>query len=1334
MRRAMMAAMAMLLVMVVVTRVPSTRARSTTAHGDKKLCSDVHGTLDSMVRVLEVHDVPFFPKHGANNKGNDNNNNNHTTGNTMTRETTVLSSLVDLSPIHRMMAAFGCGDRNGDGRGELELLENGEHKAPPAPSGTRFTTYVEERVNVIRRNATANLPLQQEAQLQHRRERRNNDPDVRAGQCTLTSVVNGTCPGADNRGWLTITLSESDDVDNSTDTSTLQAISTFVVDLTVSGHVQEAPLRWIVNNGVWARCRSFSVLDVQFLTFQLSMLNPMARIDTIWIHDSVLLREVGTSWFALKHELVDLELDNNALTSVPDVSGIVTTLKTLSLHGNRIRRINNDTFTGLTLIQQLFLGENLISKIEAQAFDDLTQLQLLTLFANDISAIPSGLFHGLTSLTQLELQQNPITKLDPDMFAELTMLDHLNLEHTLLAQLPATLFRSTTRLTSLALGNNFITSLDETVFSGLSLLEELRIFDNRLTSLPPGLFKNLTALTSLSAGSNDLPALPDDLLQFNTRLSEFLCDNNHLTALPTALFAHNPELWLVSFANNAIRSIDNVLEAAQLSSLEFLNLQNNQLTKLQLPEGLSRLRELDLSDNPMKELPHVTHTPALDTLQLQNHEIKHMDLAPLLRLPNLEVLELDASHGTESLAVLKDTSFTSTARLSTLSLENVNISAVVPSFEHLPPLSLNVLHVGWPGASSDAIPISTVCKLLASSFRELRITHTDYQTIELCPDKTFDSLLLNDNKHLRSIIVHSPLQKLNVSNCTRLTSIDAPPIDTLDISNTNFPPTGALCTRWGRRVLFARNLDEKAFRSEQAIEPLTNCIQRVNVLDLSGNKWLSQLEEINRVTQRAVVLSDEEYWTADFVLLPNRPTPPILQLTDAPIDCAVQLSNQDLRPVRDMAILTPQIVFSFRCTCARGFKMASGGRCVVDDPKIAIAGIAAGSVIGGLFFGLFVAWLSRRYRGLTKRIDLQEQLLVERDEEVMALKKVWEIGFDELRMIKRVAAGAFGVVFKARWDTVTVAVKVLQQAVMAFDISMVLEFEKEVEFLQRTRHPHVVRFFGAGTDPNGSPFLVLEYVAMGSLKDLLGKDMGEVLREVEQGERRSEDNAGVTAEDEEELTLVSTGCDRRAETMTAWDLKLRLLRDVASGMAFIHSLDQMHRDLKSGNVLVSANLRAKITDFGSIRQCFTRDSNQQRTRLSSSSHNDDPQYSQQTGLQTMTSMTLTAGVGTPLYMAPEALTGDKYSFEADVFSFGVLMWEVATQRVPDLIEQEKGSGYRGPILATISNLMADGKRLKFDDSEQDAISEWFQSLTYKCMAQNPRERPSFGELKDHHFA
>ncbi|EGD78120.1 TKL protein kinase [Salpingoeca rosetta] len=1289
---------------------------------DYQLCSDVHGTLDSMARVLNVlkahgKDSPLFKRiHnvGRSNTGTPQNETAH-------EEPGALPfPFLDLSPIHRMMTAFGCEDDDHD-RKDKERAHDTTHdlthehvthrsNAPPTPSSLSSSTH-----------ATATQPSLQHARQHHRRVRRKvSAPVVQAGQCTLTSVVNGTCPGAATNGQLTITLSVDDHVDDGTDASGLQAISGSVIQLNVNGHLAEATLQWMFNRGNWTADSNKVLLDgVQFATFRLSVLNPMTGINTIWIRNSALLREVDTSGFQNARGVSQFHVTGCSLATIPDLSGL-TSLRVLNLRQNRIRRIAKDNFNGMTMLQQLGLSHNLVSELEPGGLDNLAQLQWLILFSNDISAIPSGLFHPLANLTRLEMHQNPIAKLDADTFISLSRLDHLTLESMLLTSLPPTLFRNTTRLTVLGLANNFITSLPENIFASLSSLQHLQIFDNALTSLSPGVFKGLSALRQLNIGANDLTALPADLLRFNRRLTQFSCTDTKIISLPRTLFTRNLALLQVSFANNRLRSIDNVLQASRPAFLSFLNLDGNDLTQLHLPRTFHRLRRLDLSHNPLRELPDAALTPALRTLRLQDHVIEHIDLAPLLRLANLNVLELDASRQAESRAVVSDiTNITSISRLSTLSLENVDISAVVPSIDDLPPLSLDTLHLGWPGASSNTVPMSALCKLLATDVRELRIANTDYRAIQVCPDKTFGSLLLSDNKHLRSITVHNPLRELNVSGCTQLTSINAPPIDILDISNTNVPPSGALCTRWGTRILFARNL-VGAIEVRQAAATLRNCLERADVLDFAGNAWLSHLAEVNRITARTIVLSDDAFVTADTTAISNRPIPPILQLTDAPIECALQLSNMDVRPLGSSNLIAPQVVFSFHCTCARGFKLASGGRCVVDTPDI--AGIAAGSVIGGLFFGLFVAWLSRRYRGMTKRIGLQEQLLVEMDEEVMALKKAWEIEYDELRMIKRVAAGAFGVVFKAEWDTVMVAVKVLQQAVMAFDESTVLEFEKEVEFLQRTRHPHVVRFFGAGTDPNGSPFLVLEFVTMGSLKDLLGKDMEGVLMEV-RNKKIEESSSGGVSDD----------------VNSVWDLKLRLLRDVASGMAFIHSLDQMHRDLKSGNVLVSSSLRAKITDFGSIRQCFTRGGGgrahgSSHTRLSSTHDVDDPQYSQQAGLQTMTSMTLTAGVGTPLYMAPEALTGDKYSFEADIFSFGVLMWEVATQRVPDLIEQEKGGGYRGPILATISNLLEDGKRLRFDDREEDAIPEWFQSLTFKCMAQSPRERPSFGELKDHHLA
>ncbi|EGD78571.1 TKL protein kinase, variant [Salpingoeca rosetta] len=1278
------------------------------------LCKEVDTTLQHIQTTLHQHDVPCTSiadrQHDTVRSADRRNNSNNGTAHNRThgKKTPEAGAVVtvDLSSIQRMMAAFGCSQAE-----RARTLSTQAQSSHPEE-----TAVLLPETNLSKKSNPAALHSTPPPQRRRARVRRNDEPVVQAGQCTLQSVIDGSCPGANGES-LVLTLFESDParVNDSTDASTLLRISPSVRALTLSGHVEHAAVQWILGNGNWTACTTVFCEGVQFATFELSVLNPMSRLGTIWIRNSVLLREVAVVGFLHGQGITTFRVENCSLTNVPELSAMAS-LTLLSVDQNRIGHVSRDDLTGLASLQQLGLAQNIICHVESGAFQDLTQLRQLFMGNNDISTLPSGLLHRLSRLTTLHLHRNPIRRLRPGVFSALTALETLVLENTLLTSLPPTLFGNSTRLNLLALSGNLITSLPEAIFSGLSVLERLLLFSNRLTSLPRGVFRDLKALRMLDLFDNQLRSLPNGLLQCNTRLISFFCKDNRLTALPSNLFINSNSLEHISFANNALRSIDNVLGAAPLPSLGALDLDDNQITSLNLSTTAPSLWQVSMSGNPVEELPDISMTPALHTFRLQGHHVNHINLAAFLALSNLVVLELDASEQAKSRAVLTETNIASVAPLSALRIENVDISAVVPLIERLPTLNLHVLHVGWSGATIDTLPISALCKLLARDVRELRIVSTDYRTIELCPGKTFETLVLTNNKYLQSLTVHNPLRELNASGCWQLASIDAPPIDILDISNTRFPPTAALCTRWGRRVLFARNLAGLA-DTQHAATMMRNCVNEVDVLDLSGNTWLGQLAEINRVAERRVALSDAEFRTADLVVIPNRPIPPILQLTNAPIECALQLSNQDLRPLRDLSTLTPHVVFSFHCTCARGFKAAATGRCVGANPDV--AGIAAGSVIGGLALGLLMAWLSRRYRGLTKRIGLQEQLLVERDEEVMALKKAWEIEYDELRMIKRVAAGAFGVVFKAEWDTVTVAVKVLQQGVMMFDESTVLEFEKEVEFLQRTRHPNVVRFFGAGTDPNGSPFLVLEFVALGSLKDLLGKDMEQVLREVRN-------------KDVEKSSNGSVGDD----VNSVWDLKLRLLRDVASGMAFIHSLDQMHRDLKSGNVLVSSSLRAKITDFGSIRQCFTRDRNQhkQRTRLSSTHDVDDPQYSPQAGLQTMTSMTLTAGVGTPLYMAPEALTGDKYSFEADIFSFGVLMWEVTTQRVPDLIEQEKGSGYRGPILATISNLMADGKRLRFEDGEQDAIPEWFQSLTYKCMAQDPRERPSFGELKDHHFA
>ena len=131
-------------------------------------------------------------------------------------------------------------------------------------------------------------------------------------------------------------------------------------------------------------------------------------------------------------------------------------------------------------------------------------------------------------------------------------------------------------------------------------------------------------------------------------------------------------------------------------------------------------------------------------------------------------------------------------------------------------------------------------------------------------------------------------------------------------------------------------------------------------------------------------------------------------------------------------------------------------------------------------------------------------------------------------------------------------------------------------------------------------------------------------------------------------------------------------------------------------MLVSERLRAKISDFGSIRACLRRQKVGESTGVRDTSvddlfSKDEMEYSEHNATQTK-QLHLTAGVGTPLYMAPELFVGTTYGLKADVFSFGVVLWEIATQGEPDLIKQEVGQ-YRGPLLIKMCNLLQDGKRL-----------------------------------------
>lgn len=113
--------------------------------------------------------------------------------------------------------------------------------------------------------------------------------------------------------------------------------------------------------------------------------------------------------------------------------------------------------------------------------------------------------------------------------------------------------------------------------------------------------------------------------------------------------------------------------------------------------------------------------------------------------------------------------------------------------------------------------------------------------------------------------------------------------------------------------------------------------------------------------------------------------------------------------------------------------------------------------------------------------------------------------------------------------------------------------------------------------------------------------------------------------------LASFLARREARKLTWVNDKLGIAANVANALVYLHSLTPpvVHRDLKSMNVLLTEEMQAKVSDFGLSRE-------------------------------TSFDETMTSGVGTLLWTAPEVLRGERYSEKADIYSFGVILSELDT--------------------------------------------------------------------------
>ncbi|GMF30601.1 unnamed protein product [Phytophthora lilii] len=268
------------------------------------------------------------------------------------------------------------------------------------------------------------------------------------------------------------------------------------------------------------------------------------------------------------------------------------------------------------------------------------------------------------------------------------------------------------------------------------------------------------------------------------------------------------------------------------------------------------------------------------------------------------------------------------------------------------------------------------------------------------------------------------------------------------------------------------------------------------------------------------------------------------------------------------------------------------------------------------------------------------------DEELLSL----QVRYEEIEDIGTIGSGAFGVIWLVKYrGSQLLASKrlrsdqVTKQRTQAFieEIKMVAPFD----------HPNIVRLVGCAWTIESDLQALFEYMENGDLRDY----------------------------------LVDPSSPRH------WSQELlQLAVDIIEALVYVHSFTPplVHRDLKSRNVLLSGDMKAKVTDFGASRYKSVDE-------------------------------TMTAAVGTGRWLAPEVISGSsKYDQSVDVFSFGVVLSEMDTHTIP--YDDVRGANGNRLNDIAILQLVAMGQlRPRFGASCPPEL----RMLAERCLAQNPDERP-----------
>ena len=279
------------------------------------------------------------------------------------------------------------------------------------------------------------------------------------------------------------------------------------------------------------------------------------------------------------------------------------------------------------------------------------------------------------------------------------------------------------------------------------------------------------------------------------------------------------------------------------------------------------------------------------------------------------------------------------------------------------------------------------------------------------------------------------------------------------------------------------------------------------------------------------------------------------------------------------------------------------------------------------------------------------------------------IPFKEIKILKKIGEGPLGIVYLGYWNEKKVAIKkyislkkhrekeAQNKISKNLDLkAILLKFIKEINIISNLRHPNLVLFMGASISKNNTCYLIMEYINNGNLFDFINKVKY-----------------------------------KKEKNFEKYDLNLttNIALEIALAIKYLHCRNITHCDLKSTNVLLDENYHVKITDFG---------------------------VSKMVNILYEKGKNLKGKNKTTHYMPPEIMKNYKYEEASDVFSYGMILYEIITGEIP----------YSDLQPNQIIGIVADCRKIVHVPDY--TCNDYLKKLVVKCLKYNIEDRPSFKKI------